>query len=234
VTAPKKPGTVRSAAPAREPLPPVTVAKLDEAMGLVERLVEQHTETFLQHGQAYKDRHREGSRRPLTAVETAQLAAGLGASLADTQQQVDEAGLTAYDEPQGNEVLLAAGIATGTAFMHTAKQLTALIEMSDDDLETACEADRLSIALDEVVKGWRRVELEEMRGRVVRALEHVSKAAGFDSGKALALAGRAVWQGLWTAMASLEASGSGLSTVLAASTDGAAEKSSTTSPGATS
>lgn len=223
----------KAAATARPKLPPITVAKLDEGMGLMERLVDQHTATFLEHGQAYKDRHREGSRRPLTAQETGEIALQMGMELVDAAEQVKASGLTAYDEPANNEVLLAAGIKTGTAFMHTAKQLTALIEMDDDALEAACDAGRLELELDAIVKTWRRLPLGEMRERAAAALAHLGEAAGFGSGKALALAARAVWSGLWTAMQSLEPSGSGLSTLLAAPTGGPAEKSSTTSPGAT-
>src|SRR5262249_28789334 len=125
------------------PLPPVTVAKLEAALQLTEQLASEHRSTFIANGQAYKDEYREASRRPLNTRETARLAAGLGAELADTAAQIDEAGLTAYDEPEQAELLLAAGIATGPAFMRTAMLFTALMEMSDDDLEQAESVDAL-------------------------------------------------------------------------------------------
>lgn len=228
------------ATPAGRVLPPITVMKLDQAMYLAERMVYEHTATFIEHGQHYKDQHREGSRRPLTGVEIAQIAAGMNAALDteqrltldDAKQQIDTAGITVYDEPGAGEVLMAAGIATGTAFLSAVQRLTALIEMSDDDLETACEADRLDAALDEIVKAWRRTPLTEMRARATAAFEHFSKAAGFGSGKALALAGKTVWQGLQTAMGHLDGSQSPPSTGSPASTAGDAERSSTASPGA--
>jgi hypothetical protein len=227
-----QPRNARRPRPAGPSLPVVSVAKLEEGMALVERMVAEHTATFIEHGKTYKDQHRDGSRRPLTAVETAQIAAGLGTSIANAQAQIEEAGLTAYDEPGSGEVLMAAGIATGAAFMGTVQRLTALIEMSDDDLEAACEADQLDEALDLVVVTWRRLPVEEIRKRAVRALEHFSKAAGFESGKAIALAGRAIWQGLWQAMGHLVPSESA-SSLLSPPSDGPDETSSTTSPTAT-
>ena len=65
------------------PLPPVSTMKVEAGMDLVERMVAEHTDTFIGHGQAYKDRHREGSRRPLSFDEITQVAGAYGGSLED-------------------------------------------------------------------------------------------------------------------------------------------------------
>lgn len=226
--------TKKPAAAARPALPTVTLGKLEAGMELVEQMVDESTIKFIANGQAYKDRHREGTRRPLNIVETAQIAAGLGAKLEDAQEQLEEMGATAYDEPEIKEVLLAAGAGLSREFLGFATRFSCLIEMPAQTFDDACEASKLHEALDEAAKAWSKLDLADARARASRAMAHFSEAAGFDSGKALALAARAMWQGLWEAMRHLDASGSGSSIVSAASTGGPAETSSTTSPGETS
>jgi hypothetical protein len=224
----------RPTRPARPQLPEVTVGKLDEAMLLIDRLVEEHTGTLIEHGQRYRQTYRDGTSRPLTAVEVAQIAAGLGTSLKDAGDQIDQAGLTNHDEPDSMEVLLAAAVGAAPALTDTLKRLTALIEMTDDAFEQACESNALDQALDDAVDGWRRLLVSDLRERAGAALEHFATAAGFSSGKGMAVVGQVIWQTMWQAMSQLNAlSGSSPSTASQAPTDGPGETSSTAPPGET-
>lgn len=215
-------------------LPPVSVFKFQEAQYLLEQLVDEHTDTFVAAGQAYRDRHREGTRRPLDATEIAAIAAGLGVSLQQADEQITEAGLTHHDEPQPQELLLAAGVATFPAFMSGALRFVALLEMPDDDVEHHAEAGTLPEELERRAQALRRLDLKEARTRANAALEHLAAAAGVTPGKARALLTGPVMQALWQAMTHLTSpSASASSTSSPASTAGAVAQSSTAPPGGT-
>lgn len=198
----KQPAARRPAAPS---LPPISVLRFERALELVDRLVDANTDAFIQHGQAYKERHRDASSRPLNAVEAAQIAAGL---IDDTDavtrvQAIQDSDLRAYDEPGSDEVLLAAGVHVAPALLDAALMVTALIEMPADRFEQACDAQQLEEALDRAAAELKREGLKDMRTRATRALEHFADAAGFSTGKALGLVTKAIWQALSQAMTHL-------------------------------
>lgn len=223
-----------SGAPA---MPKLTVARLEEALLLVEQLVSEHTDVFVKAGQDYRERHRDGTSRPLNADEIARIALGLGVNLASADAQIQEAGLTHHDEPEPQEVLLAAGVATAPAFLRAAMRLTALLEMSPDTFEDAREAGTLREAVAELVNEYGPLDVPQMRARAAAALEHLSVNTGVAPGKAWEVVTRTVTQGLGQALAMLaasrpESSLSAPSTDSAAAMEGSpAAQSSTTSPG---
>lgn len=188
-------------------LPPVTVARFEEAMNLVEQLVDDQTDVFVAKGQAYRERHREGTERKLNAQEAAQVAAAWasadGLPPVTVAEAVQQSELRAYDEPEPIEILLRAGIATAPAAMGTVKRFVALIEMDPQQFQTAREADTLDEALDTAVEAMAYADLAEARGRAQRALEHFAKEAGDSSGKALSLLPGALWQALRQATTTL-------------------------------
>lgn len=186
------------AAESRPALPPVTVAKMRAATELIERLATEKTSVFIDHQQAYRERHRSASSRPLSADEAAAVAAGLAGQMqgdpVTLAERVQRSELRAYDEPEPQEVLLAAGLATAPAFLDVALELVALVEMPAGDFEEACEAglldDRLRLLAEELAV----LELSEARGRAQACLEHVGRASGQAPGEALGLIGRVVGQ----------------------------------------
>lgn len=191
-------------------LPALCVAHFEEAMRLVEELVEEQTSVFIDRGQGYREQHRKGTERALSAAEAAQIAAamasGEGLPPVALAVAVQESELRGYDEPEPMEILLAAGVATAPAAMSAVKRFVALIEMSVADLEAACESDRLDDELDAAVKAMTYAPLDGPTGareRARRAYEHFAKAAGSSQGKALSLLPRALWQAMTQATARL-------------------------------
>lgn len=249
----------KAPAPKQTPLPPVTVARFEEALALVEELVDEQTDVFVAKGQQYRERHRTGTDRPLTAVEAAQIASVMaqdGLPPVTLAVAVQESELRAYDEPEAKEVLLAAGAATAPAFMGAVKRFIALIEMparefqstreqseppnadelSDEEVEAYLAAlPSLSEAIDARVREMDNVDLGDARDRANRALEHFAAAAGAASGKALGLMTRALFQALEQAATSLGLTVPQSVSLIgsAPSTDGLEQSSSTTSATAT-
>lgn len=223
-------------APALPKLPPVTVARFEEGIALVEAFVDEETDTIVRKGQEYREKHREGTERKLTAQEAAQVAAAM-ANAADLPPvtvavAVQESDLRAYDEPEPLEILLRAGVATAPAAMRGVMRFVALIEMAPDKFREAREADGLAEALDAAVDA---MAYEDMRGsagaraRAQRAFEHFAEAAGAEPGKALSLFPRALWQAIrqGTSSLGLQRQPSSL-TGSPPNMDGAGETSSTT------
>lgn len=223
------------AATTTAPLPVLTVARFEEALALIERMVAQDKSVFIAHAQAYREEHRDKTLRPLNAVEAASVAAGfLDERLPEDRAAAFQAheGLKAYDEPQPLEVLLAAGLSTAPAFLRAALRVTALIELPAQTFEQAREAGQLDAAVDQQAETLRALSLDEARTRAGAALEHFGAAAGVKPGEAMGLLGRSVWQALTQAMSevnqSMLASASSWSTDSPASTDGPAAPFSTT------
>lgn len=172
-------------------------------MGLVEQLAEDQTDAFIAIGQSYRERHRDGTERKLTAQEAAQIASamadGAGLPPVTLAVAVQESDLRAYDDPEPTEILLRAGIATAPAAMTTVQRFVALMEMPADEFMAAREEDRLSDALDAAVK---TMSYEDMAGtggvraRAQRAAEHLSQEVAGVPGKAMALLIRAQWQAM--------------------------------------
>ncbi len=191
-------------------LPPLSVAHFEKALELVEKLINEETDVFVAAGQRYRERHREGTERRLTAQEAAQIAGAMAdaAGLPPITVAVDvqESDLRGYDEPDAKEILLASGAATAPAFMRTVKRFVALVEMPTDELERACESDTLDDAIDTAVKAMAYLPLsgpDGARARAQRAFDHFAVEAASSTGKALALLARGWWTAMTQAMTSL-------------------------------
>lgn len=180
-------------------LPPITTARFHEAMLLMQELVDQQTTVFIERMQAYRDQHRAASGRPLSAIEVAQVAAGLGKELSDAQQAIDDADLKHYDEPESTEVLLAGGVATAPAFFEAAMRVFALLSLPPDVFKSARKAGTLRSALDDEVERLEDEDLALVRDRASAAFRHLAAASGVEPGKAWATIGRTVWSALMTA-----------------------------------
>jgi len=227
-------GAGRSATPKPPKLPPVTVARLEETGRLLERLVATNQSVFVERGQAYKDIHRKGASRPLSALESAQIAAALDSEdKIASAEQVQQSELRAYDEPDSREILVAAGLAVAPAFVEALRQVVALVELDATTFEQACEDDTLDQVVEGAADELRNLELGDMRTRAAAAMAHYARSAGFEPGEAWGLPVQAVWQALQTAMGSLvDASASSQLTGSAESTEGSpGETSSTGSDG---
>jgi hypothetical protein len=223
---PKKPA-------ARKALPVLSVAHFEEALGLIEVLVDENTDVFIAKGQDYRSRHRSGTERPLTAAEAAQvasaMASGAGLPPVALAVAVQESDLRAYDEPEPMELLLRAGVATAPAFMQTVKRFTALIEMPAADLERDREAGTLPDALDVAARKLDYADLADARDRSQAALEHFAAGAGAGPGKAVGLLLQALGQAMMQATSALGLQrGPSSLTGSPPSTDGLAAASSTT------
>lgn len=181
-------------------LPVIRVARFREATRLAEQLVRENTDAFVAAGQEYRERHRDAAARPLTEFEVAQVARGLGKTLAETKAEVDDAGLFHVDEPEPQEVLLAAGVQTADAFLDAALRFVALLELPEAEFAVAREEDQLDEAIAKGVRELEDLDLQEARQRAQRALEHLAAAGGVEPGKAMGLVVRTVWQALQQAM----------------------------------
>lgn len=222
-------------------LPPMTVARFEEATKLIEQLVAEKTDVFLEHANVYKRKHRAASERSLTPQEAAQIAAAMAEVIHDDLSQdpgravrrIQESGLRAVDEPAPQELLLAAGLATAPALLDVVKRLVALVEMDADVFEDACEGETLDDAIAAGAKELRRAELGEARQRATAALEHVQKATGASKGEAMGLLVRTIVQAFSQAMemSQQRQSQTESSTASLVNTDGPGETSSTAPPG---
>lgn len=231
-----------STAPELPTLPPVTVARLEETGALLERLFDENVAMFVRKGQEFKERHRESTTRPLLANEAVQLAAALAETEGEESddrvtmaEQLQASDLRAYEQPDKNDILFAAGLATSPALMAAVRKVVALVEMPVDVFERASIDGKLAAAIDEAATKLRHLEAAEARARASAALRHYAAAAGYEAGEAWRLPVQAVWQALRQAVESL--AGGSASTQLirsAASTaDSPATTSSTGSPGPT-
>jgi hypothetical protein len=219
-------------------LPPVTVARFEEALALVEQLVDEQTDVFIAKAQDYRERHRNGTERALSAAEAVQIAAGLASAVAappvDVAVALQQSDLRAYDEPEPVELLMRAGVATAPAFMGAVQRFVALIEMPADTFRAAREAQTLEQALTDAATAMAYEDLDGTdgaRARAARALEHFTAAAGASPGKAWSLLPRALWQAVQQATSALGLA-QGPSSLIgsAPNMDGLGETSSTTSP----
>lgn len=181
---------------AKKSLPPIKVAKFREISRLLEGQLEKNTDGMIAAGDRFRAQHRKGTQRPLSAMEVAQVAAGFDKSLAEAKRQVDEAGLTAYDEPDPLALLLAAGLATASEWFDGMLEIVALIEMDDDRFRAATEAQALSAAVATDAERLGELDLPVARDRARRAMEHLAAQSGVDPGKAWGLLGRSAWQAL--------------------------------------
>ncbi|MGH2878954.1 MAG: hypothetical protein ACRDK4_05020 [Solirubrobacteraceae bacterium] len=235
MAAAKKAGARTGAGQRQRALPPITVAKLEETGKLIEQLVSENQSLFISKGQAYKEAHREGSRRPLDPVESAQIAAAIardGQNPVEVASEVQASDLRAYDEPEGREILLAAGVGVAPAFVEAVRRVVALVEMPSEQFEAACESDTLEQEIETCATALRSLELPDARQRASAAFAHYARSAGFEPGEAWSLPVQAVWQALTGAMSHLvDASASSSLIDSAANTGGDDDTSSMTSDG---
>ena len=167
--------------PADKKLPPVTVAKFEAALLLLERLFEAQQESFLQKMQEHRERHTEITQRPLTAGEAADIAVAMREVLGDQAQtaaELQSSDLYAYDMPDSRELLAAAGLATAPALLSAVRQLVALIEMPSATFKKAHADDLLPEALEDAASKFDDLELVEARKRTTDAVAHFASAAG--------------------------------------------------------
>lgn len=189
-------------------LPPITVGKFGEAMRLLERVVAEKRDVFLDAAAAYRDSHMDRMQRPLTAGEAAQIAAALAIDDDDPDrvrlaEQLQASGqLKAWDAPDAREVLLAAGASTAPEFLDAAKLFVALVEMAPDVFEDAREHDMLPDALEQAAKEMDGLPLAEARERATAAFGHFAAATGGgdDPGEAIRLVARSVMQAFTAAL----------------------------------
>lgn len=215
----------------------VTVARFEQAMQLLERLMDENTDLFISKMQQFRERHREGTDRQLSPDEAAQVAAALSMAVDEEErdavalaESVQGSGLRAYDQPSQQEVLLAAGVSTAPAFIGAALRLVALMELPEDVFEEAYDAGTLDEAIAEHVKELRRLDLEEARTRAKDALELLAAKSGAGSGEGVRSLVAAIWRALTQAAETTTPSeGWGLSSLTGSlePTDGAAATSST-------
>lgn len=171
-------------------LPAVTVARFEQALLLVDRIYEANVDSTLRRLQDYRDRHREVTQRPLTAEEAVRWAAVArdilkdeagGMSPADLQQS----GLFEYDQPGPPELLVAAGLATGTALLDACRQFVALIEMDSDVFRAAYDEDRVPEQVDDAARELAHIDLQEAKARTTAALTHFAAFQDGEPGEVL-------------------------------------------------
>lgn len=218
-------------------LPPVSPARFEETLGLVEQMVSDNYDEFVSKGQDSRRQHRQGSERPLTAFEAAQVAAAWASAdglppitVAAAIQQSD---LRATDEPEPNEILLRAGVATAPAVVGLVQRFVALIEMPSEDFQQARENGQLERTIDEAVATMAYENLtgpDGVRQRAQDAFEHFSMEVSSTPGKVVGLLARKIWESMQQAITDLglQRAPSSL-TGSPPSTDGLAATSSTTS-----
>lgn len=217
------------------PLPPITGSKMRSALVQLDLMVELNAGEFIEHGQAYRQQHRDATSRPLTAIEVAQIAAAFDAPLPQVKKDIDRAKLTAHDEPQPMEILARATVATSPALYDSVLRLTALLEMPNTDYANARDRGDLDTALTTAVAHMDDEELGVLRQRVGRAWGHLGEAMGHEPGKAWGLIAQTLWKTISQGMSQLATAAATASSTSSTSspqpTDGADEPSSTRSPG---
>lgn len=226
------------AVPKPPALPPITTARFKEAMSLIEALGDGELPgLFIDRAQEYRTRHREGTKRPLTAAEAAQIATGLAqGAIPDVERvvEIQQSDLGGYEEPDPREILFAGGVATAPAFVESMLRFVVLVEMPAIEFMAAREEDRLDEVLDTAVKALDYEEVDGPNGtraRTSRAYEHFAKAAGAPSGKTLGLFMQAAWKALEQAVTRLGLTSPPSSLIGSPPPmDGPDETSSTTSP----
>lgn len=192
-------------------LPVVTVAKVAAATGLLERLLDEHTDLFAGKMHAFRERYRAGSDRTLTPEEASRIAAAMtddGDRIA-LAERVQASGLRAHDEPSAGEVLFAAGVATAPAFQAAALRLLALLELPNEQFAEVHDPDasgELDALLAERVRELDDLPAVDARHRMEAAFAHFAAGVGSDPGEPVRLLVASVRQAFQQAAGRLEAS----------------------------
>jgi hypothetical protein len=207
--------------PAKGAARTLTVARFEQAMILLEQLVDENTDLFIGKMHSFREKHREGTDRKLNAEEAAQVAAALSAAIEEESrdavqlaEQVQASGLRAYDQPSSQEVLMAAGVATAPAFIGAALRLVALLEIPEGDFEQAYDDGSLDELVGEKAGELRKLDLEDARKLTAEKLDLLASKSGAGSGEGLRSLVTAVWRALTiAAVATTPSEGSGLSSL---------------------
>lgn len=214
----------------------VTVARFEQAMLLMERLVDENTDLFIGKMHSFRERHRDGTDRKLTPEEAAQVAAALSMAVEEEDRdavtlaaKVQASELRAYDQPSQQEVLLAAGVSTAPAFIQAALRVVALMELPEEQFEAAYDGGTLDDAVEAKMVELRRLDLEEARGLASDTFTLLAAKSGAGSGEGVRSLVTAIWRALnQAAEATTPSEGWGLSSLTGSPepTDGAAATSS--------
>lgn len=233
----KRPPSKTGASAGKKPARVLTVARFEQAMLLLEQLVDENTDLFIGKMQQFREKHRDGTDRRLNAEEAAQVAAALSAAIDEEDrdsvalaESVQKSELRAYDQPSQQEVLLAAGVSTAPAFIGAALRLVALIELPEKEFEEAYESGTVDEAVQAATVELRKLDLEAARKRAAEALDLLASKSGAGSGEGVRSLIAAVWRALnMAAEASTPSEGSGFSSLMGSlePTDGPGATSST-------
>lgn len=171
-------------------LPVVTVARFEQALRLIDRVYEANVDSTLRRLQDYRDRHREVSQRPLTAEEAVRWAAVARDILTEQGEawepsELQQSGLYEYDQPQAPELLVAAGLATGTALLDACREFVALVEMPADRFREAYDSDMVAEAVAKDAAALAHIELTEAKQRTSAALAHFAAFQDGEPGEVL-------------------------------------------------
>lgn len=161
-------------------------------MMLLERIVDENVDLFIGKMHDFREKHRDGTDRKLTAEEAAQVAAALSFAIDEENrdavalaEHVQTSGLRAYDNPSGQEVLMAAGVATAPAFINAAVRLVALMELDEEEFEAAYDSGTVDEAVEEKAKELRKLDLEDARKLTTENLDLLAQKSGAGSGEGL-------------------------------------------------
>lgn len=219
------------------PLPPITVAKMRHALNLLDRLMDEHRDRFLERMEAHRDTARDYTTRPLAAgeaLEAAMITAprlGVEGPDAVTRLAADIQGseLRMTQEPDGRELLAAAVASLGGAAFDTALRFVALVELPSEEMEQHAEAGVLFEHLDTYATNiLGPLGGAEAIRRSQRAWDAFQQEWGLDSGEAVARLMKPVWGALMEAADRMTDRISDSYTSSLAPTVGAGETSSTT------
>lgn len=192
----------------RPRLPVITVARMQEATELVDRLVSEKTDIFLRHASDYRAKHRAHNERALSPFEAGQLVGAMAAAVgeglpenpAEAIRGIQESSLRAQDDPDFRELMLSAGLATAPALIDACLRLVALVEMDGERFEQSCEDGRIDESITEDLRELKKLPLVEARMRATAALAHVQEATGATKGEAWGLLVRLIVQAFSQAM----------------------------------
>lgn len=186
----------------RPALPPMDVARVMEAQGLLEQLVVEKADLFLAAQQHYREQHAAvHPPRPLDAVEAAQVAAAMvsDGDPVELAERVQASGLRAQDRPAPQEMLAVAGVSTSRAFIEAGVRLLALLRLPAAEFAEARRAGTLDEVIAVEVEKIEALGMREARAQAAEAFKHFLTEAGFE-GNGLGLIGQAIRQAFGMAM----------------------------------
>lgn len=196
----------------------MTVARFEDVSRLIEELIDENVSLFSDNISKYRTARREGSMRPLDAVEAGQIAAALAIDVNDESTPaklaaLQQSDLRSVDEVSMQEALVPALAATAPAAIACARRITALIEMPSADYRAAAQAGNLEEAIRKAADSFGDLDMVDARPRAQRAFAHFQEAAGATPGEAWSLILRIVGQAMGQAMEAAPNLGSAFSSL---------------------